>query len=378
MGIKRAFIAIFFAMIVLLSLFTLVLPKKSHSELENRDLQKAPVFSIDSLKSKRFMKDTETFLADHMVGRTYFVKAKTALEMAMGKREINGVYIASDRLMEVMKDVPLSATDASVAAINDFAQRYKDKLSVYTMLVPSASEFFSDKLPAFSMPLGQTQRIKSIYDQMENVNRIDVYASLASNTSGYIYYRTDHHWTSYGAYLGYTAMARPLGFKAATKDMFNIEHAAHDFLGTLYSKVLYGEDMADTVDLYHFAQAEVVDEVVKVTAKNTQTYPSVFFKENLEIKDKYQVFLGGNDALVKIKTNVENGKKIIVFKDSYANTLMQFLPLHYEEIALVDLRYLNLPLEEYLDIDEYSQALFLYSLSTFLSDTNIKKVSVFT
>ena len=89
------------------------------------------------------------------------------------------------------------------------------------------------------------------------------------------------------------------------------------------------------------------------------------------------MFLGQNNGLIQIKPNVANGKKLIVFKDSFANSVMQFLTLHYEEIAIVDLRYMNVPLSEYLDLSEYDQALFLYNVGTFTGDTSLKKVMAY-
>lgn len=366
MGIKRAFIAIFFAIIILLSLFTLVLPKKSHSELENRDLQKTPVFSIDSIKSKRFMKDTETFLADHMVGRTYFVKAKTALEMAMGKREINGVYIADDRLMEVTKDVPLSATDPSVAAINDFAQRYKDKLSVYAMLIPSASEFFSDKLPAFSMPLDQTQRIKSIYDQMENVNRIDVYASLASNTSGYIYYRTDHHWTTGGAFYGYEAFCETAGIEPALPDE-SLKNSADGFYGTYFSKAKNYNAVPDTVTWFDFPVSSVTID--------GKPYDGLYDLSCLEKRDKYAMFLYANNGVTVIENEAAPlSKTLFVIKDSYANCFAPYLTQNYQKLVVVDLRSLPKGLNELIAAEKGCEVLVLYSFSNLSSDTNLPRI----
>lgn len=376
MKINKIITILFFALITVMPLLTFSLPADTHSELENRDLQKMPELTLNSVKNKTFMEDFEKYMADHMVGRSFFVKAKTKIELLSGKKEINGVFIDERRLMENVSAASDERSRAAVDAINQFAEKYGNKASVYAALIPSASEIYSESLPAFAEPLDQAEYIRDFYGQLENVTTFDIYSSLLSNKDSYIYYRTDHHWTSYGAYIGYTAMGRPLGFKAAAADTFNIEHASHDFLGTLYSKVLYGEHLADSIDIYHYAPAELVDEVVKVTNRNSLSYPSVFFKENLDVKDKYTVFLGGNDAVVKIKTKVNNGNKLLLFKDSYSNSLMQFLPLHYEEIVLVDLRYLNLPLDEYIDLRDYSQVMFLYSVAALNDDIGLRKLSV--
>ena len=376
MDSKRILLALFFAVIFLFPIVSLIVPDETFSELENRTLKSAPTLSAETILDKSFMDDTETYMADHIVLRDEIAKAKSAIELAAGKRELGGVYVCSDKLVEHIDTPDKTVTAQNADAINAFAEKYKGKIDTTVMLVPTAETIYSSSLPMSAPYFDQTTYIKSFYDTLQNVNTVDAYAVLSAHQNEYIYYRTDHHWTSYGAYLGYTALAKSLNLKAATHDMFNIEHVANDFLGTLYSKALCHEDFADAIDLYTYSQGDPVSEVVRYMGKNTQTYSSLFFRENLEGKDKYTVFLGQNAPVVKINTNIKNGKKLIVFKDSYANSMMQFLTLHYEEIAVVDLRYLNVPLSEYqIDLNDYQQALFLYNVGTFTDDQSMRKLA---
>lgn len=371
---KKALIILFFATIILMSIATFLLPKSYFSELENRTLAEAPSPTLNNLMDKSFMSDAETFMADHMIFRDQFAKSKTAIELLTGKREIGGVYISDQRLMENLKQPDAGITEQNLQAINSFAKKYAGKLESTIMLVPTAEEFYPDSLPLFAQAIDQTEYVKNCYDSLIHVSGVDAYTPLSAASDGYIFYRTDHHWTSYGAYLGYSALAKNLGYKAISIDQFNIEHVSHEFLGTLYSKVLCKEDLIDSIDLYTYAQGNPVTEVIRYTGKNTQTYSSVFFRENLEKKDKYTVFLGPNCPVVKVKTNLNNGKKLVVFKDSYANSMAQFLSLHYEEISFVDLRRLNQPLSDYVDLNEYQQALFLFNVGNFTDNTTLNKL----
>lgn len=374
---KKILATVFFAMLIIFPIATLILPKASFSELENRALASPPDVSLESIFDKTFMDQTEKYLADHIFLREQIAMTKTDIELAIGKREIGGVYVCEDRLIENIAQPYENITQDNAAAINAFVSKYGDTIPTTVMLVPTAAAIYSSQLPAFATTVDQAAYIRDFYDQLINVNTVDAYTTLAANQQSELYYRTDHHWTSYGAYLGYTALAKSLGFKAATQDMFNVEHVSHDFLGTLYSKALTGEEFADQIDLYTYTSGDPVTDVIRYVGKNKQTYSSIFFRENLEGKDKYTVFLGQNNALVQIKTNVANGKKLIVFKDSYANSMLQFLTLHYEEIAVVDLRYMNVPLSEYLDLADYDQALFLYNVGTFTSDSSLRKVTAY-
>lgn len=371
---KKIRVAAFFLLLVFVPAATFLLPKSGFSELENRELASPPELNWPSVLDKSFMEDAETFLADQIVFRSQFARAKTQFELLEGRRELDGVLVGKNRLMQNIAAPNEKYTANNAAAINQFSKKYHGRLETTVMLVPTAVEFYPGEVPLAAPTVDQTAYIQDFYSRLERVNTVDAYSPLDAETSNYIFYRTDHHWTSYGAYIGYTALAKTLGYKAATADNFNVEHAAHDFLGTLYSKTLTGETWKDTVDLYSYAKGNVVTDVIKYGAKNNVNYSSIFFRDYLEKKDKYMVFLGGNDGIIQIKTNVKSGKNLIVFRDSYANSLMQFLPLHYDEIVLVNLRAFNGELSDYINVRDYQQALFIYNVGNFTDDNSISKV----
>ncbi|WMJ21986.1 DHHW family protein [Paludicola sp. MB14-C6] len=375
MSHKKVAVVAFFIILIMIPMVTFLLPKKSFSETENRKLADAPQFSVRNFLDKSFMNEAESFMSDHLVFRNQFSSYKTKMELLQGRKEVNGVFISNKMLLEKVDEVKPTITNGNIDAINKFAAKHKGKINTSIMLVPTAAEFYPNNISRNASVLDQTKYIQNFYTKLKNINCIDAYAPLSAAAENYIFYKTDHHWTTFGAYVGYSAMSKALSFKPATVDMFNIEYVPDDFLGTLYSKVLYGEKLADRMELYHYVKGEVVTDVVKYTNHNKQTYPSILFRNNLEKKDKYSVFLGSNEPIVKIKSKVQNGQKLIMFKDSYSHALMQFLPLHYEEIVLVDTRYLNKPLEEYVNINDYQQAVFLYNISGFVKDSSVKKVA---
>lgn len=375
MTFKKILVFLFFAILILVPMATFLLPKQSYSELENRELAAVPHPTAETVMDKSFMQDAEEFMSDHILFRNEFVSARTKLELASGKREINGVFIGGNRLMENVPEPDADITEGNLKAINTFAEKHSDTLDTTVMLVPTAVQFYPEELPAFAEAYDQLRYIQNFYSGLTDASGTDVSSALAANSDSYIYYRTDHHWTSYGAYLGYTALSRNLGFRAITLDNFNIEHVSYDFLGTLYSKVLCKEELKDGIDLYSYSPGDPVQDVIKYNGRNTVTYSSIFFRKSLETKDQYEVFLGENNAVVRITTNVKNGKKLLVFKDSYANSMMQFLPLHYQEITLVDPRYMTMPLSDFIDIEDYDQALFLYNVGTFTDNKHLYKVA---
>lgn len=383
---KHLLLAVFFGVIVICPILTFALPQQDKSDLENRKLQTMPSVTadtfIDSIFDKSFMNETEKFLADQFPFREAAVKSKSLLTLATLKQEINGVFVGKDMLLEKIDYADPEITATNVRAINEFAKNHKDTLSVYMGIIPSSVAIYPNKAPVAADTLDQATYIKDFYGKLEGVSTIDMFNPLITEADKYIYYHTDHHWTSYGAYVGYKTLGTSLGYRPASHDMFNVEHASYDFYGTLYSKVLLGDNLVDTIDLYSYTKGSPVTDVVKYRlsgSKQLEEYsnPTIFYRENLETRDKYRVFLDANEAVVKIKTNVKNQKKLILFGDSFSRSLMQFLPNHYEEIAFVNLQYLKLPLDSYIDIARYDTAIFLQSINSVVNNQSNYKVAAF-
>lgn len=368
-------IVIFTVLLILLPALTLFLPKKTFSENENRYLQEFPVPTLKTIEDKSFMSAFEKFFADHFVLREKWIQLKNQMEIITNKREINGVYLTEKRLIE-HQELNEDIIKQNTEAINSFAEKYKKP--TFLMIVPTAESIYTDQLPLMAPYFDQKKMIDSIYTASnKNLTCIDVFTPLLSAKNQYIYYNTDHHWTSLGAYLGYFSSAKPLGFAHNEIDKFNVEHASHDFKGTLYSKTLYEKCTSDTIDLYHLSTGEPQVTVTVNSGQKSSEHQSIFFRNYLDKKDKYNTFLGQNEPCVSVKTNVANQKKLLIIKDSYAHSMVQFYMYHYSEITLVDLRYVN-KLSNYVSVDDYDQIMFVYNFASVNTDTSIgKKLPLF-
>lgn len=368
-------IAIFAVLLIVLPALTLFLPKKTFSENENRYLQEFPVPTLKTLEDKSFMSAFEKFFSDHFVLREKWIQLKNQMEIITNKKEINGVYLTEKRLIE-HQELNEDIIKQNTEAINSFAEKYKKP--TFLMIVPTAESIYTDQLPLMAPYFDQKKVIDSIYTASnKNLTCIDVFTPLLSAKNQYIYYNTDHHWTSLGAYLGYFSSAKPLGFAHNEIDKFNVEHASHDFKGTLYSKTLYEKSTPDTIDLYHLSTGEPQVTVTVNSGQKSSEHQSIFFRNYLDKKDKYNTFLGQNEPCVSVKTDVTNQKKLLIIKDSYAHSMVQFYMYHYSEITLVDLRYVN-KLSNYVSVDDYDQIMFVYNFASVNTDTSIgKKLPLF-
>ena len=364
---------IFMLMLISLPLITLFSKKETFSETENRTLAKKSDFSISRWFDKSFMNGFDKYFSDHFINRIGWIETKIGAERAIGKDEINGIYITDERLIEKIHEPDEDILNSSLDALSKFAG--KTELPVYLLIAPTSAGIYADELPDNVVQPDQKKLIGSIYEKLDpKITTIDVYNKLLAAKAEYIYYRNDHHWTSLGAYYAYTTAVQKLGFTPVSYDKFDIEHVSDSFRGTFYSKTLYKDIPADIVDIYNYTAESKVLSVDVNDGREKKTYDSMYFREYLSKKDKYSTFLGTNQPLVTIKTNVKSEKKLLIFKDSYANALVPFLSQHYSEISLLDMRYVD-NYKEYVDLNNYSQILFLYNSTTFADDENIRKLA---
>lgn len=392
---SKLMIGIFAFVLLSVPISTIILPKQERSENENRPLATFPTLIndkkwdkaedfgdyIDAVKwdyitvrdKPSFMDDVETYYADHLVGREVWVQAKNKLETLVGKQEINGIYTVDDHMIQVFKEYDEAAVQGSVSAMNIFADNHPE-LPCAIMISPTAQEFFLSKMPSYNGYMSQKNFIEDVYEQLDGFTTIDALSFMSEHKDDYLFYRTDHHWTSLGAYYAYCSAAKALGYSAYSLNDFNIETASSDFHGTLYSKTLDNSITPDSIDYYHLKYNAPELTMTVFTGTEYKTYDSLYVRDYLNVKDKYASFTGDNQPIITIDTNIENGKKLLIVKDSYAHSLVPFLANHYEKITMVDMRYINGDLNYFLDMDEYTQALFMFNAVSFSSDVMLNKI----
>lgn len=365
---------LFFGTLIALGCVTAFSEKEAFSETQNKYLAKFPELSFKKIYNGSFAQGTEDYLSDHFAGHDGWISLKTETELLSGKRESNDVYILADRLVEKIPAPDEKVTDKSVDAIKLFAA--ENDVSPYIMLVPTQAEIYKDELPANAPNPDQQEFISDIYARLEgSAVPIDVYSVLSANRNDYIYYRTDHHWTTKGAFIAYTAACKKMGFTPLTEDRYDIDHASSSFRGTFYSKTLYGGIAPDTVDIWLPSEnaKQPSLEIYSSFGEEPVIHEGLYFREFLGVKDKYSAFLGTNQPMADIRTG-NGGESLLIFKDSYAHCLVPFLTEHFSRITLVDMRYIQTSYSDVIDVSDYDRVMFLYNASTFMSDENIKKL----
>lgn len=374
---KYIMVGLFALILIAVPIMTFVnLPEEDrpYSENENRYLAGFPKISFETYLDKSAMEGFEEWFSDRIYGRESWIKLKNGSERLIGKTEINGVYTVGDRMMQVWTGYDKEFIDSSIAAVNAFTEQNSD-VPVYFMLAPTSQEIYADLLPK-TAPVGSQAELKDYCRENMICNTIDIFPLLKSNSDSYIYYRTDHHWTSYGAYIAYSEAAKALGLQSEPLSSFDIEHASSSFRGTLYSKTLDDSITPDVIDYYHFNGGRSEPTLTINTGSEQTAYDSLYLREYLDVKDKYSSFMGSNSPMMTVTSSDNpNGPSLLVFKDSYAHSLIPFLANHYSKITVLDMRYINAGYSSIVDVSEYDSVLFMYNAITFSEDTNIRKVS---
>lgn len=352
-------------MIIFFSLLNLCIPDRDFSEAENRKLAQFPKLSWQSLTDGSYFEGIDNYLADQFTGRDFWISLRLRYTQLMGQKESNEVLLCDDDYLMEKPVVPdEEAVAKNLTAISDFAARHSD-LNICMSIVPTAACVMENKLPA-NVPIRDQQAdITALAEGVSGVRFADVTEALLAQSNKQLYYRTDHHWTSQGAYFAFLDMADELNIIPVGE--YDIYTVSNDFEGTLASKSgSHGAE--DTVKVY----APKTDVDYRVTNTETgEVTASLYQRSALNGKDHYTVFFGGNFPRIDIETTANSGRVLLLFKDSYANCMVQFLTPYFDKIVMIDPRYYYDGTDTLIATEGITDVLFLYNVNTFHGDTSL-------
>ena len=424
-------IAVIASIILIFSAADLIQGDRIFSETENKVLASRPDFTLESLLQGKYTAAYEDYITDQFVSRDKWISIKTYTDIALGRQEINGVYLCKDGYL-IERHLPEQYPRELVAEKLALLQKLVEKWDAKVMLVPTADNILTDKLPYHAPFYDEAILLEQAAELLGEEHYIDIYTALKEHSDEDIYYRTDHHWTSLGAYYGYAAW-----MESQDEDFWKTEsleekrsYYSYDmnrgpeprfFMAVCFGEMLcagtiageeaaaaaeqeqdssggtglpkayedyYGPDALETVTeeflgtlhskvnlnvkpdaIQYFP--ETLRHVETVTYDLRDTKESCYEESYLDTKNKYGFFMDDNHAIVEIETDCHNGKTLFVIKDSYANCFVPMLTPYYEKIYVMDLRYYNGRLFRYMEScrpKEGMDVLVLYNCIHFLED----------
>lgn len=360
---RNKIITSFFCLLLAVSaLIGLLMPDRYYSECEKRTLTQKPKFTVANFISGEFSDELEKYLTDQVPLRDGWVTMKTYMELAIGKRESVGVYICKDKyLMDKFTSYSKKQLVANAAALVDLQEKLAaEGISMNTILVPMAAQVLTDKLPAYA-PVADYAAILQVLTDA-GVDTTDVLSALVAHSSENIYYRTDHHWTSLGAYYAYCAWR---GIEPNV-DEWTQEVLCDDFYGTTWNKVPLPTVPAEEITAWY-------KHINRSVSYNNGQYEtdSIYERKYLSGSDQYAVFLNSNQAQTVIEGSGKSGKLLLI-KDSYGNTFSQFPVEDYAEVHVLDLRFFKGDVTEYAKENGITDTLVLYGTQSFVKDTRLR------
>lgn len=369
-------VTLFFCFLALYTVGDCFARAKPEDEYENRKLAQFPPFSWQQMAKNEWAPKYEEYVQDQFLLRHQWIVLKSVCESLLLRTENNGVVYGDDDY-QFAKFMTLSTTtdgttlqlDQNIRFLTRFAGRHPDKVTV--MIAPSAANILADKLPAGVPLLDENPYIDRLYAELAPVAAtVDLRPALRAAAGEYIYYRTDHHWTTDGALLAYQAAAGQLG-------LGGFDAAAHTwrscapFTGTNYNKSLKFDTLPDELRYVELDAELTVKELLPDGSEYSSQTGPLYDLEKLQQRDMYAMFLRGNNGYSTIPGTAGNGRRILVIKDSYANCFVPFLLSDFDQVDVVDLRNWKYNVETLIQMFDYDEILVLYNFQTFSSETTL-------
>lgn len=364
---------VFSILVILFTVIDIINSPNEFSELENRKLSQMPILSLKSYIDTSFSSDYEKYINDQFFLRDNWIDLKSRIEYLLGKRENNDIIFGKENyLFKKFTTFNDEMLKNNLNSIITFTNNYNKEVDFF--IIPNSYAIYDELTPRYLPLVDQLSLINSINSYLslksnDHINTINVAEELLKNKDDYIYYKTDHHWTSYGAYLAYLTYMDYLGLEIV--DINNLEKITiNNFLGTYYNRSKYFKADSDFITYYNILGLHIeIDGKEKLSLMDLDKFKG---------SDKYSAFLWGNNGLTKvINENISEerkGSSILIFKDSYANSFIQFLSYNYEIIDIIDLRYFKESIRNFMKDKDYNEILIMYSFNNLSTDINIRRL----
>ena len=402
----------------------LITPDRAYSELENTTLSQRPALTQLSAKGlNSYFTAYTKYVKDQVFGRDQWISLQSMVETTLLQKEQNGgILLGREHMMFPRTFGLLSSEERTLpkntSAVESLCQRYPGKVNV--LLAPAASDIYPENVPANAPLLDENTYLDQLSAAVQAAGGrfVDVRSTLTDHKGEYLYYRTDHHWTSLAARYAFETLSAQLDLQPVrsytvypVSDSFEgtlaaktgshwtslgayyayqqlcdalgltpFDTAAHTaltadrFYGTHYSKARTWNAVPDTITWYDLPNQLTIYNVTAAGQPTDGETTGLYDTDKLTVYDKYAMFLHGNNGLSRVQG--DGTGKILVIKDSYANCFVPYLTANYADIDVVDFRNYNFGLDQLIADNDYDQILVLYSFDSFKSDPYLYRAGV--
>lgn len=340
----------------------LLLKDETISSSERRKLTAFPNVSLSNIMNGSFMEQFNDYAVDQFMFRDKFRSIKTLTEFnVFRKKDNNDLYVLNNNIYKIESEIKEQDIKNAAKKFNEIYDKYLNGMNVYFSLIPDKVHYLNNDLLYPSVDYNEVQNI--MRNSLKNMKYIDIYDTLNENS----YYMTDTHWKQEELDKVVEKISKEMNFNKYLNNSYT-EKQIEDFYGVYYGQLAL--NIKPDKILYY-----TNDIIEQSTVYNYETgkYADVYDMTKLNSMDKYDIFLSGATPLLRIDNpNCNTGKKLIVFRDSYGSSIIPFFIEAYEEIIVIDIRYISSNLlTNYIDFSN-QDVLFIYS-ALVLSNSSILK-----
>lgn len=353
---------------------------------ENRKMTLFPNVSVESISSGNFMEEFEQYSQDQIIARDKFMEIKSQIELLMGKKDNGKVYFGKEGYLFQIDKIDYKQLQKNIDYVSQFMNNVNTinrQINTSILIAPTQTEIMGEYLPKYAIVPKEEEIIERINEKISNhTNIVEV---LRQKSKEYLYYRTDHHWTTLGAYYAYEKWANDNGFEILPPQDFIFQTVSKGFYGTSYSR---GGIKVEPDYIQKWTRREEPNFSMKIVSnREEKVMDSIYDEKYMKLKDQYGYFLSGNNPLIIIekKNNIENrnnnvtdndnsgmhDRNLLLIKDSYAHCFVPFLTQHFDKIVAVDMRYYRESPLNLIDEHEITDVMFLYNVIGFSNDKNL-------
>ena len=369
------FVISFFLLLVGFSVAALCLPDKEISESERRYYEKFPKFSMQTVMDGSYMEKLEKYLLDHFAGRDAFRIVKTELETTLfGKKDANQYVKEDGYLFELDLDWSKEQVTKTAKAFVKLQKEWFADANVFFAVIPDKTAF----LPKEQYPVDTEGLIAELLkENLVEAQYIDLYPYLSLED----YYKTDLHWKQESITdvadalldgldaFAYNESAADKNEMMQASSKYENQLITSDFYGGYAGGSAYDVEPEELIGLTN----EIIDSATVYDYEAGKEI-TMYALEKVDGTDPYDYYLWGARALLSVKNPLcENGKKLLLFRDSFGSSIAPLLLEGYEEITLVDLRYITAAyLPKLIEFSDYEDVLFLYSEKVLQNSGSLK------
>lgn len=281
-------------------------------------------------------------------------------------RQVGNVYVVGSgeniRAMPVFYEL-LEVSQRYSNIVNKYKSTFGDALNVYNMDIPLSTAYYMPEKTMKQLGLSdQHECIKNVGKYLKNVTNIDVYDALDAHKDEYIYSRTDHHWQPLGAYYAAQVFAEQAGVPFPDLSTYT-KKVKQGFLGSMYTYSGQYQELADNPDTFTYFEPDNKYTTTYYSTSFTNGEKSSLFFDYMSGAACYLTFLASDDRITEIDTDCDNGRVLVIMKDSYGNAIVPFLTHSFSKIYVLDFRYLNIGAATFMKKVGATDLLFAVSIS---------------